>query len=372
LRIEHYPKKYIIKTSRNVYFGEQKLTEFTIKAIKITNTSNQQINLISIQYILKEGNQKVLTISFTGSALKKRLEGFKTFAERFLMEKEAFGEGLRRGNLQKLLGTDTIWNKNHLSFSTVLKPQEETGIISEQISCFGNHAIDNVQIKVEYSNQEKVVTHEITFPLLEYEVKNQYIFPVKGAWHVIGTFDDYINGHRIMHSQEFAFDLDKVFESFPLPRNKKNSVYPCYNEKVYAVAAGEVIQIYSKIPENPNAGSDLELDDLKSLWEKFGFEPLGPGNFVVLKHAHNEYSFYAHLIPGSIQVNIGDKVKQGDLLGHIGNSGSSDGPHLHFQLMDGPSTQTGRGLPCTFTNLYDCYGNQILFPSITSQIVYTI
>lgn len=372
MEIEYYPEKYIIKTSRNIYFGEQQLTDFTIKAIKIRNTSNQQINLISLHYVLKEGNQEVLLISYPGSTLRKRLENFRKFSERFLKEKTGFGEGLRRGNLQKLFGTDSFWNEDQLNFSTELKPQEETGIISEHIFYVGKHTIDNVQIKIEYSKQEKAIMHESNVPLLEYDIKNQYIFPVKGTWHVIGTFDDYINGHRVMYSQEFAFDLDKVFESFPLPKNKKNSGYPCYNENIYAVATGEVVQSFSEIPENPYAGSDLELNELKSLWGEFGYEPLGPGNFVVLKHAHNEYSFYAHLIPGSIKVNIGDKVKQGDLLGHIGNSGNSDGPHLHFQLMDGPSTQSARGLPCTFTNLFDCYGNRISFPSVTSQIVYAV
>ncbi|MFX0210845.1 MAG: M23 family metallopeptidase [Candidatus Hodarchaeota archaeon] len=370
MKIEYYPKKNIIKTSRSAYFGEEKVINFTIKAIKIKNIFNSQIKLNALEYELKEGDQVVQTIGYYGSALEKKIEQFKRFAERFLKKKEGFGEGLRIGNLQKMFGTEQIWNENQLSLSIVLLPQEETGIISEQVIIFGKYTIDHITIKVKYSNHNETETCEITIPISEYQVKNEYIFPVKGAWHVTGSFDDCITGHRIMYSQEFAFDLDKLFESSPLPQNRENIEYPCYREKIYAVAGGEVVQVYSDIPENPTAGSDLTLDDLKTLWEKFGYEPLGPGNFIAIKHSDSEYSFYAHLIPDSIQVNIGDIVEQGEFLGLVGNSGNSEGPHLHFQLMNGPSTQTGRALPCTFTNLYDCYGNKISYPSMTSQIVF--
>ena len=42
------------------------------------------------------------------------------------------------------------------------------------------------------------------------------------------------------------------------------------------------------------------------------------------------YAFYAHLQPGSLKVKVGDKVRRGQVLGLIGNSGNSTEPHLHF------------------------------------------
>ena len=59
------------------------------------------------------------------------------------------------------------------------------------------------------------------------------------------------------------------------------------------------------------------------------------GNHVIIEHEGGEYSFYAHLIRGSIPVREGQAVKQGDRIGALGNPGSSDAPHLHFHLMDG-------------------------------------
>jgi murein DD-endopeptidase MepM/ murein hydrolase activator NlpD len=54
---------------------------------------------------------------------------------------------------------------------------------------------------------------------------------------------------------------------------------------------------------------------------------------------------YAHLQPGSLRVKAGQKVKRGDVLGLLGNSGNSTEPHLHFQVMDRPSPLGAEGLP---------------------------
>ena len=56
------------------------------------------------------------------------------------------------------------------------------------------------------------------------------------------------------------------------------------------------------------------------------------GNYVVIEHAGGVYTTYAHLAPDSITVNVGDTVNQGQVIAMMGNSGSSTGMHLHFQV----------------------------------------
>ena len=45
------------------------------------------------------------------------------------------------------------------------------------------------------------------------------------------------------------------------------------------------------------------------------------------------YAMHAHLALGSIQLHVGDYVRQGQKLGLLGNTGNSSAPHLHFQVM---------------------------------------
>ncbi|WP_196002005.1 peptidoglycan DD-metalloendopeptidase family protein [Clostridium sp. 1001271B_151109_B4] len=61
-----------------------------------------------------------------------------------------------------------------------------------------------------------------------------------------------------------------------------------------------------------------------------GYNNGGYGNLIVLEHNNNMKTYYAHL--SNIYVNVGDTVKQGDIIGAIGSTGNSTGPHLHFEL----------------------------------------
>ena len=59
------------------------------------------------------------------------------------------------------------------------------------------------------------------------------------------------------------------------------------------------------------------------------------GNFVRIKHPNGLYSRYLHLAPNSICVKLGQRIKAGDKLGVIGDTGYSFGTHLHFDVNDG-------------------------------------
>ncbi|MEU8465847.1 M23 family metallopeptidase [Streptomyces sp. NPDC029003] len=82
---------------------------------------------------------------------------------------------------------------------------------------------------------------------------------------------------------------------------------------VKAAATGTVVKA------GPNGGGD------------------GPayGNAVVIKHANNTYSQYAHL--SKIQVRIGQKVSANQQIALSGNTGNSSGPHLHFEIRTTPN-----------------------------------
>ena len=61
--------------------------------------------------------------------------------------------------------------------------------------------------------------------------------------------------------------------------------------------------------------------------------------------ANGAFAGYGHLQPGSVRVRRGQRVRTGERIGRLGNSGNSTGPHLHFQLMTRPSFVDADGLP---------------------------
>jgi len=75
------------------------------------------------------------------------------------------------------------------------------------------------------------------------------------------------------------------------------------------------------------------------------------GNYVMIDHGKSEYSFYAHLQPGSVRVHKGDRVKAGDLIGKLGSSGNSTEPHLHFHVCDSNDPLMSAGIPVNFSNV---------------------
>lgn len=56
------------------------------------------------------------------------------------------------------------------------------------------------------------------------------------------------------------------------------------------------------------------------------------GNYVKIKHNNGYRTLYAHLKYGSVTVKVGDKVKKGQVIGYMGNTGHSFGAHLHFEV----------------------------------------
>jgi murein DD-endopeptidase MepM/ murein hydrolase activator NlpD len=56
----------------------------------------------------------------------------------------------------------------------------------------------------------------------------------------------------------------------------------------------------------------------------------GSGNLVVLEHGFGFSTFYAHNRMNAVK--IGQKVKRGDVIGYVGSTGSSTGPHVHYEI----------------------------------------
>ena len=106
---------------------------------------------------------------------------------------------------------------------------------------------------------------------------------------------------------------------------------PCRSRKRKICAGREEIQRLYYAPEYPKGGD--------------------PGNFLVIDHGGSEFSMIAHFQDGSLVVKLGDHVRQGQLLGKLGHSGDTTGPHCHYQLQAGPDWENADALPARFKNV---------------------
>jgi len=139
-------------------------------------------------------------------------------------------------------------------------------------------------------------------------------------------------------AQRFAIDWVRIGPDSRLfhDDSKSNSNFYGYGTEVLAVANGLVSDIKDGLQDNAGSNDpstrNVTLDNIT-------------GNYIILDLGQGRFALYAHLIPGSIRVRTGDRVKAGQVLAQLGNSGNSDAPHLHFHLMNGNSPLGAEGIP---------------------------
>ena len=139
-------------------------------------------------------------------------------------------------------------------------------------------------------------------------------------------------------AQRFAIDFVKVGDDYLTFSGDrlKNTSYYAYGNAALAVADGMVVAVKDGIPENiPGPASRAVPITLETVG----------GNHVIVDIGGGRYAFYAHLQPGSLRVRLGDRVRKGQVVGLVGNSGNSTEPHLHFHVSDGTSPLGSEGLP---------------------------
>ncbi len=139
------------------------------------------------------------------------------------------------------------------------------------------------------------------------------------------------------YAQDYIY-LDPVTGELASGNDTIARNYYGFGKELYAVANGTVADVRDGAP-------DIEITTEKPP----ASVETAAGNFVILDIGNRKYACYAHMINGSVRVKPGDTVVEGQVIGLMGNSGNSDAPHLHFQVVtDNPVFLGAEGYPLVY------------------------
>ena len=151
----------------------------------------------------------------------------------------------------------------------------------------------------------------------------------------------------------FAIDFVKLDQAGQLGVGDQNTITNWYSYGVAVLAVGDGIVASTR--------TDFVESPTLSAHPKYGPEQ-ATGNYVSIRLGPDQYAFYEHLQPGSIQLKPGQAVRKGDVIGRIGFTGQSTGPHLHFHVATADSPLGAEGVPFVFEQ-FTLIGSYVNFES---------
>jgi hypothetical protein len=159
-------------------------------------------------------------------------------------------------------------------------------------------------------------------------------FPLKNGTYYVGQGGSHtqLNYHNAYEPQQFALDIVKL-NKFGIRANgfypKDLDRYAIDGDRLYSPCDGEVIEARSHL-------SDMKPPEMDSKRPE--------GNYVAIACEESDAVVYiAHMQQDSVKVAEGDRVRELDAIGRVGNTGNTSEPHLHIH-----AEKDGVGIPIEF------------------------
>jgi len=215
------------------------------------------------------------------------------------------------------------------------------------------------------SAAQRETSIELRVSPIRYDTKTDLVLPLRGRVFVKAGHDFYAHHRRLDYLHPLARQLgfranfmrygydfyvvDQAGRTFRKDGETAEDWYG-YAAPVHAPGAGRVVALADRYAEDLGG----KLLTAESLAKDAG---LFYGNYVTIDHGNGEYSLLAHLKEGSIRVKLGDTVKQEQLIGAVGLSGSAEEPHVHYELRSAPGFDA-EGIPSYFRDFVRHLGSR--------------
>ena len=144
--------------------------------------------------------------------------------------------------------------------------------------------------------------------------------PFEGEWLVAqGGRSPLQNHHLAVYNQHFALDLVRLDDGRIFTEETGNASVHSWEQPLVSPAEGTVVVARDGMDDSEGANFVSDPRD-------------AAGNVVVIELDTGGFVVLAHLRRGTLRVSEGDRVRTGDPLARVGNSGNTTMPHLHLQV----------------------------------------
>lgn len=194
----------------------------------------------------------------------------------------------------------------------------------------GTLCLDNLPFKGVLNANSKIKVASFMMVDKKYTFKNKFRWVIGNKYKRHNNRHIYSLPYKINTSQQVTQGFNGKFS------HKGNSQYAIdfglkVGTRIYASRGGIVVLIKSD-------GS------LHGTQEKHKKE----ANYITIKHSDGTYAKYAHLKKGGVKVKVGQKVSQGEFIGYSGNTGYTNGPHLHMVVFTGKDYKSRKSIAIKF------------------------
>jgi hypothetical protein len=301
--------------------------------LHVTNFHTNNVELVRVEVLRDEAKKPIVT--YTDEELSRRLNPgilLTVVAEEFRIESpsdEQKHQVIRRGNRAVMY-----------VLMTVQREADIPAALRHRLFFKSHSAAENSQ-EVVVEAERVAVNRRAPLVLSP---------PLRGEGWVAASGPSNDNRHRrsifVMDGKariptRFAIDWTRIDADgrFVNGERANNANWYSHGAEVLAVANAVVADVKDGIPENEmGSGRKAVPITLETI----------AGNYVALDLGKSNFAVYAHLQPKSIRVRVGEKVRRGQVLGLLGNSGDSEVPHLHFQVANANSLAAAEGVPYVF------------------------
>lgn len=311
-------KEAFISTDEQIFVNSAELTKYLL----FGNMSSKE------DYIVKRGDT-IESISFDN---KLSVKEFLIVNPEFTSKNNllTIGQTVNVALIQpqvKIVVEKTVVEDMPKKFETVEEKDNTMYIGKTKVKTEGVDGIQRVTSKVQYINGDEQPAYIINATTIKEPVNKVVLVGTKYDSYYSGggapAVTTGIWGWPTISPYRITTYFEYRWGSF----HQGIDISGCgFGSPIYSIGEGEVLEVTRGCPDHGSGYGD-----------RCGG---GYGNSVWIRHDENVYAVYAHL-RGSIPVNAGQTVTKGQLIGFMGDSGSSTGTHLHFGTYYG-GTQYGR------------------------------